>query len=112
MGLRDKDITINIIYDGKEYGLKTYSGEYRSLMVLIYDNIYTENFGQCKGMGRCGTCLIELLENAAGLSASDRNEETTIKKMGMAGLTVRLACQIPVNASLDGILIRIIHELS
>jgi len=108
MGLRDKDITINIIYDGNEYDLKTYSGEYRSLMALIYDNIYTEDFGQCRGMGRCGTCLIEVPENAIGLSAFERNEENTIKKMGIASLSVRLACQIPVNDSLDGIRIRII----
>jgi ferredoxin, 2Fe-2S len=107
MGLRNKDITVNVIYDGNEYDLKTYSGEYRSLMALIYDNIYTEDFGQCRGMGRCGTCLIEVLENATALSAFDRNEENTLKKMGIVGLTVRLACQIPVNASLDGMRIRI-----
>jgi len=108
MGLRDKDITIQVIYDGNEYGLKTYSGEYRSLMALVYDNIYTEDFGQCRGMGRCGTCLIEVLENATELSSFDRNEEATIKKMGITSPTIRLACQIPVNASLDGMQIRII----
>ena len=36
--------------------------EYRSLMQLITDRIYVDGFGKCKGVGRCETCLINVLK--------------------------------------------------
>jgi ferredoxin len=50
-----KDITVTICYEGNEY---------RSLMMLIYDQIYPEGFGECLGMGKCGTCLVEIVRQS------------------------------------------------
>lgn len=47
-------------YEGEKYELQTYEGEYRNLMVLLHYKMYIENFGECKGMGRCGTCAIKV----------------------------------------------------
>jgi|SRR6185437_4348368 len=110
MAVQNKDIRINILYEDNEYELNTYSGEYRSLMALIYDNICTDDFGQCRGMGRCGTCLIEILGDTGELGNFVRNEETTITKMGITNPAARLACQIPVNATLHGVTIRVIMD--
>ena len=110
MAVPDKDIRINMLYEDNEYEVSTYSGEYRSLMALIYDNICADDFGQCRGMGRCGTCLIEILGDTDGLGDFDRNEDTTIKKMGVTNPAARLACQIPVTAALQEITIRLIMD--
>jgi len=103
-------ITINVISDEVKYELKTYPGEYRNLMMLIYDRIYVEFFGDCKGMGRCGTCLIRILDNDRVLPASDRNEAATIKKSGIITDGIRLSCQIMVDHLLNNATITIHQE--
>ena len=50
-------------------------------MMLIYDKIRPEDFGECLGMGKCGTCLIEI-EPDIHLNSFNRNEETTLMKAG------------------------------
>lgn len=100
-------ITINVICDEVAYELKTYTGEYRNLMMLIYDRIYIDFFGDCKGMGRCGTCMIKILDNDTALPASDRNEAATIRKSGITTDGIRLSCQIMVDHLLDNITVKI-----
>lgn len=101
------DIFFKVIYENEEFELSTYRGEYRSLMMLIYNNIYIEEFGECGGMGRCGTCLIEVIENNHGLDSWDGNEQATIRKMGITNGNIRLACQVEVNETLRDSKLRI-----
>lgn len=70
-------------------------------MMLIYDRIYVELFGDCKGMGRCGTCMIKILGNDTLLPALDRNEAATLTKSGIGIDGIRLSCQIMVDHLLD-----------
>jgi len=108
MKLRIKDIHVKVIYGDEEFYLETYTGEYRNLMILLYDKIYIEDFGECKGMGRCGTCMVEITEAKNKLSRPvERNEEATIKKTGVTNPNLRLACQILVNEELHSATIRI-----
>ena len=102
-----KNIAVTI-YCGEEiYEIKTYANEYRSLMMLIYDRIYTEGFGECLGMGKCGTCLVEIISSVRELSFYERNEETTLARAGLPGGDIRLACQILVDESMDGVKVKI-----
>jgi 2Fe-2S ferredoxin len=48
-------------HEGEKYELQTYAYEYRNLMALLFDKIYIEDFGECKGMGRCGTCAVKIV---------------------------------------------------
>ena len=107
MNFRIKDIHLKVIYGEEEYYLETYTNEYRNLMMLLYDTIYLEDFGECKGIGRCGTCMIEIVEKINELPYLERNEETTLKKTGVTNLNIRLACQIMVNEELQNATIRI-----
>jgi len=95
-------------YEGEKHELQTYEGEYRNLMVLLYDKIYIEDFGDCKGMGRCGTCAVKVEGLPAAVNTFDRNEERTLSKMGIHGGDVRLSCQILVNENLENITVEII----
>lgn len=49
-------------------------------MALLYDKFYMEDFGECKGIGRCGTCHIHILNDAGELvnkeNASNENFNT------------------------------------
>ncbi|MFD2163755.1 2Fe-2S iron-sulfur cluster-binding protein [Paradesertivirga mongoliensis] len=92
--------------EGAMYHLETYPNEYRNLMMLIYDKLGPEDFGDCLGMGKCGTCLIEI-EPGIQLNSFDRNEDTTLTKAKLdKGL--RLACQILIDEHINGITVKII----
>ncbi len=103
-------IHVTVIYEGDPYELDTYEGEYRNLMMLIFDKIYTEEFGECKGMGRCGTCMVEILSSKHTLGPMERNEASTIKKIITPRKDIRLACQLLINSDLQDIKIKIVRE--
>ncbi len=107
MVIQECDIKFSIISDGEEYLIETYRGEYRNLMVLIMDKIYVEDFGECKGMGRCGTCVVEVLESQNNVPEIVRNEEATLKKTGVVNSNARLSCQILVEDEIKNAVIRI-----
>ena len=108
MEIADREsIVVTVVYDEEEFELTTYTNEYRNLMMLIFDKMYVEDFGECGGMGRCATCVIEILESSVQLPDSDRNENATIKKTGISESNIRLACQIPITPLLHNIKVRI-----
>jgi 2Fe-2S ferredoxin len=98
-----KNISVTICYEGKVHEIKTYTNEYRSLMMLIYDQIYPEGFGDCLGMGKCGTCLVEIISSIHEPSYYERNEEMTLLRTGVSGKEVHLSCQIMIDEFIDGI---------
>lgn len=92
-------IPFTAFVEEQQYELESFVNEYRNLMVLLKDKLAPEDFGECGGMGRCGTCLIKI----SGLDhtiASIRNEQSTLDKMGIADPEVRLSCQLQVNEDL------------
>lgn len=110
MVLQKCDISFTIIGEDEEHVIETYTGEYRNLMALITDKIYVEDFGECKGMGRCGTCVIEIVKTENEFLCLERNEEATIKKTGITNPNYRLACQILINEDLKNTTFRICYN--
>lgn len=100
------DISLTVNINGEVYHLKTHANEYRNLMMLIYDKIGPEDFGDCLGMGKCGTCLVAI-ESKIGLSSHDRNEETTLRRAG-TGYGSRLACQILIDEQINGLTVKVL----
>lgn len=99
---------INIFYDGQNHRIATYPNEYRSLMHLIYDKVFIEDFGECRGMGKCGTCVIEILNsNGKPINDFDRNEKETLRKAGIKAPNCRLSCQLIVDKNSDGLELKI-----
>lgn len=90
---------------GKECHADFKTNEYHNLMELLFDK-YIEDWGECKGRAWCGTCHIQIIE---GLISEETNsdEKYTLSKIGNATKKSRLACQIPLNAKLDGIVFKI-----
>lgn len=110
MVLQKSDIRFTVIGEDASYVIETYTGEYRNLMALITDKIYVEDFGECKGMGRCGTCVVEILDIEDNLHLLQRNEEATMKKIGITNPNYRLACQVLINEELKNATFRICYN--
>jgi ferredoxin, 2Fe-2S len=103
-----KAIHFAVNYDEAEYELQTYEYEYRNLMVLLSEKIYIDDFGECRGMGRCGTCAVEIKGLPDELTNRERNEEQTLSKMGICEGNIRLSCQLLVDSNLENITVEII----
>lgn len=86
----------------------TYKNEYNSLMELLYDKLYTDGFGECGGMGRCATCVVKIEQLADCLTDMERNEQTTLTKMGITATDIRLSCQVMITKALRGAIIYIL----
>jgi len=107
---QDERIHVRVIAGDSVYELVTRPGEYRSLMALIYDRVWVDGFGECRGMGRCGTCRVLVDGDLGDLTGLDRNEAATLSK-GVQGLgVVRLACQLVIDQRLDGRSVTVLLE--
>jgi ferredoxin, 2Fe-2S len=104
------DITITAFVNGQRYKLTTHKGEYRSVMALLYDQLYPEGFCECKGIGRCGTCHVRILNHSSNLLIKEGNEMSTMNKMGPVYDNSRLSCQMIIDKNLDGMLIEIVSD--
>jgi ferredoxin, 2Fe-2S len=105
-----RDIIFSLTYFNEMINVASYEGEYRNLMVLINEKIYVEDFGECKGIGRCGTCLVEVSGPGVSASVIERNENATLSKCANGNQNLRLACQIMINSALNGATIKIVEE--
>lgn len=104
-----EEISFRILDDGTERNLTTYAGEYRNLMFLLKDRLFLEDFGECGGMGRCATCVIEINGLSGNSLIKERNEPTTLSKIGYNGQNFRLACQLFVTEELDESVIKLVE---
>ncbi|MEP6464962.1 MAG: 2Fe-2S iron-sulfur cluster-binding protein [Parafilimonas sp.] len=103
-----KPIHFTAFWQGEKYELQTYEYEYRNLMILLYDKIFIEGFGECKGMGRCGTCIIKINQSTQIVTTLNKNEQTTLRKAGVTEDNLHLSCQVMVDKNLENISLEII----
>ena len=101
-------ITVVINYDQENYEIHTYPNEYRSLMMLIYDKIYTEGFGECLGMGKCGTCMVEIMSCRQSPTSYERNEDAVLFRNIEANENIRLSCQLIIDEKMDGLTVKVL----
>ena len=94
------NILIKIVRGNEEHLFNTREHEYRSLMALIRDRICPDEFGECGGMGRCATCQVRL-EGTQAPTAMHRNEQSTLNKSGVSDPSIRLSCQLQIDAALN-----------
>ncbi len=104
----DNHIQFSVVEDGSKQVIKTYIGEYRNLMVLLKNELYLDSFGECGGVGRCATCIVNACGITGNSAIKERNEPTTLSKMGYEEDTIRLSCQLLITKDLEGSSIEII----
>lgn len=101
------ELNVGITAEGQERAILTRPYEYRSLMHLITDRLFLDGFGECGGMGRCGTCIVEITSCSGSLTLLDRNERTTLERAGRNQENLRLSCQILIDESINELSIQI-----
>jgi 2Fe-2S ferredoxin len=101
------ELTIRITAEGQEKPVLTRPHEYRSLMHLITDKLLLDGFGECCGMGKCGTCIVEITSCTGSLTSLERNECTTLERAGKNRDNLRLSCQILIDESINELTINI-----
>jgi 2Fe-2S ferredoxin len=106
----ERDIIFTLVYFDEEIKVAAYEGEFRNLMTLINEKIYVEDFGECKGIGRCGTCLVEVKGANELTSPIERNEKSTLEKCAVKMPDLRLSCQLMINAGLHNTIIKIVED--
>lgn len=105
-----RDISFTLICLAEVITVETYEGEFRNLMVLINEKIFVQDFGECKGIGRCGTCLVETDGLNGAASVMERNEKSTLAKCAVKKTNLRLSCQVMINSALKNSVITIVEE--
>ncbi|WP_417360551.1 2Fe-2S iron-sulfur cluster-binding protein [Galbibacter sp.] len=94
---------------GDEHQGEFKTNEYHNLMELLFDK-YLQDWGECKGRAWCGTCHIQILEGQIS-DEMNAEEKHTLSIIDSATKRSRLACQILLNADLDGIVFKIEESL-
>lgn len=94
---------------GKQYKAEFKTNEYHNLMELLFDK-YLQDWGECKGRAWCGTCHIKIIKGQLSTEI-DREEKYTLSILDNATQSSRLACQIPLNQELDGVIFSIEEAL-
>jgi 2Fe-2S ferredoxin len=106
-----QDFEVKVLFDESECILQVHKHEYLNLMVLLKDRICPDDFGQCAGMGRCGTCLVRISGVVENSKLSYRNEKLTLKKMGISDPEIRLSCGIPVDEDLMSVIVELLDNI-
>ncbi len=101
-----KNITITVLSNNETFVLHTYVREYRNLMMLIKDTISPEGFGECAGMGRCGTCLVQV-NSTHVIPLSGGNEAANLVKHQVTDHRIRLSCQFMPEESINNLIVSI-----
>lgn len=92
-------ISINIQLDNRSKTIHTFANEYRNPMQLLINHFYLDDFGECRGMGRCCTCVVKI-KSTQPIAEFNSNEKTTLARHDFNPEEVRLTCQIPINNQL------------
>ena len=79
-------------------------------MFLLKEKLNLNAFGECGGVGRCATCVVETVGIKGKSMFKERNEPTTLSKLGFEEENIRLSCQLYVTADLEGAVITLLEE--
>lgn len=91
---------------GETQQLEIPDGINLSLMEVLKASGY-DIMATCGGMALCATCRIDVIEGLESLEPVSDAELDMLDTLPDAGETSRLACQIRVKPSLDGLKIRV-----
>ena len=102
-------ISINIIdFDETHYVLKTLVQPNQNLMEILREVEFP--MGHCGGMALCASCHC-YIESEHDLNQKGADEEDMLDQLQNTNFDKsRLICQIPICASLDGIILRIVRD--
>lgn len=102
-------ISFTVIENDQRFLIKVRHGSYSNLMFLLKEELGLDSFGECGGVGRCATCLIQAIGVKGNSAIKERNEPSTLEKMGFTENEIRLSCQLYITSDLEGAEITILE---
>lgn len=103
-------IEFDVIDNGQRYPIKVKHGSYPNLMFLLKEQLSLDSFGECGGVGRCATCVVNAIGIKGNSATKERNEPATLQKLGYDEETIRLSCQLYITKDLEGSEITILES--
>ena len=110
MSEKHQPIHFTAIDNSHKTAVTCHHGSHPNLMFLLKDKLGLDYFGECGGVGRCATCVVDAIGIKGKSIIKERNEPATLSKMGYDEDTIRLSCQLFVTADLEGAVITILEE--
>jgi 2Fe-2S ferredoxin len=107
----ESKIHIKVFFNHEEHNIITYKNEYRNLMQLLADRLVLDDFGECKGEGKCGTCMIVAQNKSYSKNDYIRNELNTLSKFENDTENLRLSCQLHINEEIQGLHLKIVEAI-
>ncbi|MEM0575451.1 2Fe-2S iron-sulfur cluster-binding protein [Flavobacterium polysaccharolyticum] len=107
----ENKIHIKVFFNNEVHNIITYKNEYRNLMQLLADRLVLDDFGECKGEGKCGTCMILAINKSYSKSDYYRNELNTLSKFKNERDNLRLSCQLLINEEIQGLHLEITEAI-
>lgn len=95
-------ISFTVIDNDQRFPIKVKHGSYPNLMFLLKEELGLDSFGECGGVGRCATCVVQAIGVKGKSAIKERNEPNTLELLGFTAETTRLSCQLYVTADLEG----------
>lgn len=103
-------IQFTVLENGQSHTMNVKHGRYPNLMFLLKEELGLESFGQCGGVGRCATCVVETNGIKGNSAIKERNEPATLQKIGYDKENIRLSCQLYITSDLEGAEITLFEE--
>ena len=92
--------------DGRQRDIEIPEDISLSLMEVLKASEYNI-LATCGGMALCATCHVQVLKGLEVLPPAGEDEMNMLDTLPDAGFDSRLSCQIRMDKSLDGLLVRI-----
>jgi 2Fe-2S ferredoxin len=99
-------VTYIDVKDQRRYAVEVQAGV--SLMQAAVDNLVPRILGDCGGATACGTCHVHVdAAWTARVGAADEAETELLSGLLETQANSRLACQITMSESLDGLVLQV-----
>ncbi|WP_366185957.1 hypothetical protein [Flavobacterium ovatum] len=95
-------ISFTVIENEQRFPIKVKHGSYPNLMFLLKEELSLDSFGECGGVGRCATCVVQAIGVKGKSAIKERNEPNTLELLGFTEETIRLSCQLYITEDLEG----------
>ncbi|MEZ7506797.1 hypothetical protein [Flavobacterium sp. Arc2] len=109
MNSNQAPIRFTVIENDTIHQVSTHHGAYPNLMFLLKEEFLLESFGECGGVGRCATCLVTAKGITGDSLIKERNEPTTLERLGYIDESTRLSCQLYLTKDLNNAEITILE---
>ena len=104
------DITIHVANeDGSQTSLQAPTDMGLSLMEFLKGNDY-DILATCGGMALCATCHVSVLKGYDKLDEISNDEHAMLDTLPNITDTSRLSCQLKLNSSMDGIIVKVMGD--